>query len=212
MNCEGARSVVASWQAAGSVERAVLTALSDHVATCEGCNSRYRLVLPLIARDLRDAPAVEVPEGDEAFTRSVMRRIEGRTRTFPLSGGRRPLRRVISAAAAAAVLLLAAGLLIRGVTGGAGGAQSGEITVHFVLDAPTAQAVALVGSFNAWNPETLPLKREAGSQRWEISVKLKRGETYLYNFVVNGKTWIPDPTTVVQVEDGFGGESSLMQL
>lgn len=211
MNCQGVRSAIASWRNAGTLKRRDFVALSDHIAVCEECRVRYRLIVPLIRRDVSGAVGVtaDAAEPDEAFTQGVMDGIQRGIRPFRRRLPTPSFRRLIPAAAAAAVLLLAAGIYVRGI---AGTGQSGEVTVRFVLDAPGAQAVSLVGSFNAWNPDSLPLRRATGSQEWEVSVRLQRGETYLYNFVVNGNTWIPDPTTDLQVEDGFGGESSLMQL
>lgn len=211
MNCEHARSIVDSWQSGEPIGNADLEALSEHIGDCSACRTRYGMILPLIERDVQgvSAGAQAVAARDNLFAKRVMKDIRGRTRRFPQRAGAFSLRWAIPAAAAAAVLVLAAGLLIRGPSGSGTG---GEVTVHFVLDAPGVQRVSLVGSFNSWNPDALPLKRAPGSQRWEISLKLKRGETYLYNFVVNGNTWIPDPTSDLQVEDGFGGESSLMQL
>jgi hypothetical protein len=113
----------------------------------------------------------------------------------------------IAALAAAAILVVVFGIAFQTLR-----PDRNEVVVHFVLDAPGAERVALAGSFTDWNPNKILLKRDVASSRWEISVPLAKGETYLYNFVIDGKTWIPDPGTEVQVSDGFGGESSLIQL
>lgn len=82
------------------------------------------------------------------------------------------------------------------------------IYVHFTLQAPSAQAVAVAGSFNNWNAAELPL-RHAADGTWEATIALPVGE-HRYQFVVDGQRWIPDPAAHAQVDDGFGGTNSVI--
>jgi hypothetical protein len=82
--------------------------------------------------------------------------------------------------------------------------------VLFTLAAPEAESVSLVGSFNDWNPDAGRMTKADGI--WEIKVELKKGQVYTYNFVINGVEWITDPNSLLNVDDGFGGASSILKL
>ncbi len=213
MTCAEVKGLVDSWQESGATSERDYAAMTSHVSECEGCRVRYARLLLLMARDggLRVSMVKEPEASDGDFTSAVMDRIKKPVSPFSRGSTVATRRRLMRLAgvAAAAVVLIAVGFVLRPAWAPTG---RDEVLVHFVLDAPGATQVALVGSFNGWDPDALPLKRDRRSSRWEISVPLKRGETYLYNFVVNGRTWIPDPATEAQVTDGFGGESSLIQL
>jgi len=53
----------------------------------------------------------------------------------------------------------------------------------------TAKTVFLIGDFNDWNPNSLPMKKENGE--WKYTVHLYPGK-HVYKFIVDGK-WIIDP-------------------
>lgn len=213
MTCEEAKTIVDSWLQFGTAGPSEYESLVEHTDGCRSCRGRYTTILPFIARDMgfRDAVPNERVEPTTDFSRRIMERIGSGTIAFRSreTRARQRVVRWVGAAAIASLLLVAVGIGFRSYY-----ARFDErtVVVHFVLDAPGARQVALVGSFVDWNPDKLLLRREGSSSRWEISIPLKRGETYLYNFVIDGKTWIPDPATDVKVSDGFGGQSSLMQL
>jgi len=208
MNCGQATAIVARWESDGEILTADHDLLSAHLTECENCRNRYSGILLLMDRDLgiHSGLAAELPEPGAAFSRATMERLTQRSRVIHVGFNRLPR---WSVAVAAAMVLVVAGFLFYSQRTES---EANQLTVHFVLDAPGAQKVALVGSFTQWNPDKLLLKRDRNSSEWEISVPLKRGETYLYNFVIDDRTWIPDPSMRVQVSDGFGGESSLIQL
>ena len=209
MECAGVRNLVDRWEGGGDLHLPEYEAVISHLQECERCRARYTAIVGLLGRDSGVAGAIprDRTPSPQGFVAGVMARVGATGRTHrglaPRPGS------VRFAALAAAALLIVFGVTFFPRLSGEG---RGEMIVHFVLDAPGATQVSLVGNFTDWNPDKLHLKQEGGSSRWEISVPLKRGETYLYNFVINGTTWIPDPTTQVQVSDGFGGESSLIQL
>jgi 1,4-alpha-glucan branching enzyme len=80
---------------------------------------------------------------------------------------------------------------------------------RFRLRAPGAQRVALVGDFNAWDPQAQPL-RLAGDGWWEIETTLPAG-SYLYAYWVDGVLVTP-PDAQRSVDDGFGGRNGLHEV
>jgi hypothetical protein len=129
--------------------------------------------------------------------------------------------------------LLAAGLVGIGVLGGfalthrdgrspagqvspaAASAQlpaSDRVVVHeFVLLAPKAQRVSLVGDFNGWSDAAAPMKRTADG-KWVVEVKLPPG-LHRYSFEVDGShgsTFIADPRAMRAPDDGFGPSSLVL--
>ena len=107
----------------------------------------------------------------------------------------------------AAAMALAAGLL--GVVG-LGLFRPGRdrgAPVRFVLEAP-AGAVTLVGDFNDWDPQAIPLERQDGA--WSVTLRLAPGR-YRYAFVVDGDHWLSDPSHPL-AQDEFGTPTSVITV
>ncbi|HEY0971092.1 MAG TPA: isoamylase early set domain-containing protein, partial [Gemmatimonadales bacterium] len=65
--------------------------------------------------------------------------------------------------------------------------------VRFVLVAPTAARLALVGDFNAWSRDSTPMRVVAESTgTWTATLALAPGE-YEYAYVVDDTGWTVDP-------------------
>lgn len=111
---------------------------------------------------------------------------------------------------AAALLLVALGFLL--VLREPGRSVGETIIVRFELRAPDAREVSVVGNWNQWNPEAQKLRDPDGDGVWEIEIPLRKGEEHQYQFLIDGQNWIPDPGTPLQVEDGFGGVNSVLQI
>ena len=81
--------------------------------------------------------------------------------------------------------------------------------VTFVYVAPTARSVAVVGDFNNWglNDAALVAKNDRGV--WSITAAIPAG-VHRYAFVVDGKTWVADPTAPRSSGDDFGMPSSAL--
>ena len=86
--------------------------------------------------------------------------------------------------------------------------------------------LTLAGSFNTWNREATPMKRQGqgagqgGSQisnlkseegAWSVQVELPAG-VHLYKFVADGNRWFPDPQSPESVPDGQSGQNSVLRL
>ena len=80
--------------------------------------------------------------------------------------------------------------------------------VQFVLAAPRASRVTVVGDFNAWDPQATPMtRRESGA--WMASIPVSPGR-HVYAFIVDGDRWVSDPAAPLAPEDGFGIRNSVI--
>ena len=81
---------------------------------------------------------------------------------------------------------------------------------QFVLVAPEAGEVTVVGDFNDWNVSATPLVRANGAGVWWVTVPLSPGR-YRYAFMVDGAIWRQDPEAPA-VEDEFGRPNSVVTI
>jgi hypothetical protein len=86
---------------------------------------------------------------------------------------------------------------------------AGQQPLQFVLVAPEASAVTLVGDFNDWSVSATPLRQAEGGV-WTVTVPLPPGR-YRYSFVVDGKVWRNDPDAA-SMEDEFGRPNSVVTV
>ena len=80
--------------------------------------------------------------------------------------------------------------------------------VRFEIAAPRASHVALVGSFNEWDPGATPLSRDPATGKWVVSLRLPPGR-HVYAFVVDGDV-TADPSAPRAADDDFGSPSSVV--
>ena len=83
--------------------------------------------------------------------------------------------------------------------------------VQFVLRAPEARSVSLVGDFNDWDRAATPLRAVSSDGTWTISLALPAGR-HVYAFVVDGEEWIADPVAPKAPGDDFGVPSSVVTI
>src|SRR5215471_14796628 len=102
---------------------------------------------------------------------------------------------------AAAALLVAAGVARFG-------SRRADSRVRFSVSAPTAKAVSLVGDFDGWNPNALPMRRDVDEGRWIVDVRLPPGR-HVFAFSVDGGLRA-DPAAPRAVEDDFGVPTSVI--
>ncbi len=76
-----------------------------------------------------------------------------------------------------------------------------EVAIEFVCHAPDAKKVFLAGSFNNWNKEALPMKKNKRGQ-WKATIKLLPGR-YEYKFFADG-SWVMDKYCAEVVSDDKG--------
>ena len=82
--------------------------------------------------------------------------------------------------------------------------------VRFCTHAPPNSDVYLVGTFNDWNTDSIPMCDCTGKGHYQVDVPLTKGD-YEYKFIVNGN-WCPDVTSQYWVENAFGSTNSLIKV
>lgn len=90
-------------------------------------------------------------------------------------------------------------------------ASAERVVTRFVLVAPGASSVNVTGDFNSWSREGIALEDLRGSGIWTGDIALPPG-VHQYTFVVNGTEWVPDPSAVMQVDDGYGQTNSILVI
>src|SRR5262245_19978822 len=81
--------------------------------------------------------------------------------------------------------------------------------VTFVLRAPGATRVTVVGDFNNWDANATPMEHSGSGDMWVLSLRLPRG-VHMYSFVLDGSEWRPDPSAPLAADDSFGGHNSVI--
>lgn len=91
-------------------------------------------------------------------------------------------------------------------------ASTGAREFSFVVVAPRAATVSLVGDFNDWDAARTPMQR-AGKQAsvWTAVLPLTPGR-YRYAFLVDGVSWLADPAAPAARDDEFGTPSSVVTV
>jgi hypothetical protein len=84
--------------------------------------------------------------------------------------------------------------------------------IKFVLVAPHASTVSVVGDFNNWDADATPMTRTKTGGTWSVAIRLPAGR-HVYAFVVNGASgtqWVADPSAPLAPEDGLGAPNSVV--
>jgi|SRR5689334_12819192 len=92
---------------------------------------------------------------------------------------------------------------------GGAAADAGTQPVTFVLRAPGATRVSVVGDFNNWDAAATPMARSGSGDLWVLNARLPRG-VHLYSFVLDGSEWRPDPSAPLAADGSFGGHNSVI--
>src|SRR5207253_3629171 len=83
---------------------------------------------------------------------------------------------------------------------------------QFVVVAPRATRVALVGDFNDWDATRTPMRPSPrGGSVWTAVLPLSPGR-YRYAFLVDGSRWLADPAAPHARDDEFGAPSSVVTV
>jgi hypothetical protein len=86
-----------------------------------------------------------------------------------------------------------------------GGTKPGpRRSVQFVLVAPTARKVQLVGDFNDWDASHQEyLAQHRGGGVWSVTAAIPEGH-HRYSFVVDDSLWVTDPSAPRVLDDDYG--------
>ena len=103
----------------------------------------------------------------------------------------------------------AARVVARGSAAATAAAAAGTAPVTFVLRAPGATRVSVVGDFNNWDAEATPMMHSGSGDLWVLNLRLPRG-MHLYSFVLDGSDWRPDPSAPLAADGSFGGHNSVI--
>ena len=80
--------------------------------------------------------------------------------------------------------------------------------IKFVLVAPQASRVSVVGDFNGWDAAATPAVRQPDGS-WATVVTLRPGR-HVYSFVVDGTHFVADPAAPMAPDDGYGQKNSVV--
>ena len=154
----------------------------------------------LDGRVMREITALPTPGGATALGKAWrwLRRPHQLTLT-PLGG--------LAAAAALAVVLL----LSRMDSRSPARPQVESRAFQFVLVAPRATRISLVGDFKGWDATRTPMLRAGSEAPWTVVVPLTPGR-YHYAFLVDGSRWLADPSAPVARDDDYGAPSSVLTV
>jgi hypothetical protein len=89
------------------------------------------------------------------------------------------------------------------------GAGVRYVRLVYVPRETNIESVAVAGSFNGWDPASIPLRREDGV--WSTILVLPTG-SYEYMFVENGQRWVTDPLAARTRDDGFGTMNAVLDV
>lgn len=160
---------------------------------------------------------LDVPDArvDMAVMRAIRARESvGRTQSFwrwLVQPSQVRIRPALLAAASIALLALGAAMVVLLPGGDAPSTRAAApaVLVRFELRAPDATTVTLAGSFNEWSADRVALQRNPATGVWSGTIPLRPGR-HEYSFVIDGETWVPDPSAHAQVDDGFGQVNSVI--
>ena len=88
--------------------------------------------------------------------------------------------------------------------------QADRIRFYYFDPANRAGQVAVIGSFNGWDPKGFELSSRSPGL-WQISIPRLAPGNYIYKFLVDDH-WVHDPENLIRVEDGYGGFSSILEV
>jgi hypothetical protein len=83
--------------------------------------------------------------------------------------------------------------------------------IQFVLAAPGASRVSLVGDFNGWDSAATPLRPVGAAGVWSVEVPVPPGR-HEYAFVIDGREWRPDPTAPRALANEYGPPNSVITV
>jgi len=73
-----------------------------------------------------------------------------------------------------------------------------------------AKSISIVGDFNSWNQERLPMKRNKKGA-WQAKLKLEPNHSYEFRYLLDGDRWLNDDACE-SCPNPFGTNNSVLVL
>jgi len=87
---------------------------------------------------------------------------------------------------------------------------NGQVRVTFELPANVwADTVHLVGSFNAWNRTSHPMKQQRNGG-WVLTINLPANQEFQFRYLLNGTDWHNDWAADGYVRNEYGSDNSVV--
>ena len=221
--------ILARWQKTGHIDDRQLETLERLASRYEDLAVRLFRLRPFLERDAGRSAATTstgeepAPPSVDSVMEHIRREVSpvspdtsaagSNIAEFPSPRRSRNSARPWQIATAASLLLSLGLLLLFFVRQPEQRRAEGEVvTVRFVLAAPEAGQVTVVGDFNEWDRGFHTMTDTDADGVWEIEIPLQKGRRYTYNFLVDGEEWVVDPEAPDVIEDPFGGEKALLSL
>ena len=81
--------------------------------------------------------------------------------------------------------------------------------VRFVLVAPNARRVSVVGDFNRWNPAKAAMVRSSDGELWSVTIPIAPGR-HTYAFMIDDSLFTLDPTAPKARDPDLGADGSIV--
>ncbi len=70
---------------------------------------------------------------------------------------------------------------------------NGHVRVSFCVSQEIwANSISLVGDFNDWDPQSLPLRQSHDDGNWSVTLDLESGRSYHFCYVVDSEAYMCD--------------------
>lgn len=84
-------------------------------------------------------------------------------------------------------------------------------TIEFFIQHPCADHISLMGSFNHWAKDELPLKPETDGV-WSIEIPMLPHGKYHYKFIIDDRMLMEDIENQYREPDGVTGWNSVLNV
>ncbi|MBI4820493.1 MAG: hypothetical protein HY791_29770 [Deltaproteobacteria bacterium] len=77
-----------------------------------------------------------------------------------------------------------------------------------------ASSVWVTGTWTGWAPDPAQgaIALSANGTDWSVTTRVDPPGRHLYKFIIDGATWVPDPSNPNQEPDGFNGFNSVLEI
>ena len=84
-----------------------------------------------------------------------------------------------------------------------------ELTKAELPEGVKVEEIALVGSFNGWDPDAMPMSRAKGGA-YRATLEFEPGQKHQFRYLVNGEHWCNDWQADGYVQNDQGGDNCIV--